>query len=86
MIQKMDNDDKFPHSGDHELIKKEDEEKERKSYHIQVRELKLEQLNDYFKFRCNHRVQLHIDSLDLEVPKNAPPLDRLQQEAFADIF
>lgn len=84
MMQSPDSWERFPHSGDHELIKHEDEL--RQQYATQLRQLKFEQLVDYYKFRCDQRVQLHIDSLDLPKRTAAPAVDRFQQEAFADLF
>ena len=76
--------EKHPHSGDHEQIKAEDDEL-RQRFVNRIRELKLEQLADYFKFRCDQRVTLHIDSLDMDLPfkqqnsQNAV-IDRFLQE------
>ena len=84
LIQQVDSLERYPHSGDQNLLKHDDE---LRNNYIQLRSLKFEQLNDYFKFRCDQRIQLHIDSLDLEdIPKRngAPPIDRFEQQAFAD--
>lgn len=88
LVQLPDALERFAHSGNHETA--EQEEKLRQQLYNQMRQLKFEQLAGYFKFRCDQRVNLHIDSLEMDLSSKQqslpPAIDRFQQEAFSDIF
>lgn len=88
VLQSPDSLERFAHSGNHEEAGQEEQLSQQ--LHNQMRQLKLEQLAGYFKFRCEQRVNLHIDSFEMDLlskPQSLPPaIDRFQQEAFSDIF
>lgn len=88
VLQSPDSLERFAHSGNQEDARQE--EQLRQQLHNQIRQMKLEQLAGYFKFRCDQRVNLHIDSFEMDLlskPQSLPPaIDRFQQEAFSDIF
>lgn len=88
MLQSPDALERYAHSGNHEEAERE--EQLRQQLHNQIRQLKFEQLANYFRFRCDQRVNLHIDSIEMDVlarQQSLPPaIDRFQQEAFSDIF